>query len=520
MQVVLAVVLMVFFVVGGPGCRKQESGVASWLKTLEQCDYAESCADALKAVRALKGAQADSPAGIEARTVALKVGTCAFAYFPSAKRDFLGRAGLSEGAALGALRKDAAVLAGRDVVASGMDDASAVLDFLARPSCNGFDSISAIQDGGGPFSEPALMARMGTLAQMLASTDPRRAHLFGDVARSMLGCTLSRASSTSAVLVEARNVLYDLVNTCSSAKSSDRAFIGTCGEVKSMATQRSLALPLPDIGAGDLLSAMLPGANRGIGIAMTPPWAVVLTAGRLGIWDQPVLKPGDRKSVDVVVEPMMDLRKPHSVDDVFQAMRDAFEGREKVEWNGVEVAALVVDMSTSAKELFELLEGMLAESDAIPVLAASVRGKRAPTYIPLNYRLTRRMLLDLSGRRRAFAGESVLSAFMTPFSMKLSRGGEEVDADFGRDASREHDLRELYEAVKGMAGDGDPPSLRLILSPTVSTGLLVDVIQTLSVRIPDANLETAKHFKSAPVLRGAGGAYEFLLPVIVVRLEK
>lgn len=502
---------------GVAGCDKGTRSLEEWKAALSGCDYGDACIRATRAAREMGPDVGDTTLGLEVRALALKAGIHAMAAFPPGMDDFLDKTGMEGGKAYAALKADAKALSAAPEWASHTSGALSLLEFLATPSCEGFKTVSAVRVTGGFFADSAALVSMGALAQLFASAEPDMAHLFGKVARSLVGCTMTERASTAAVLVEARNRLMDHVDDCSRAKPADAALRSSCKEAAAMLESRSLALPLPDVGAGDLLGAMLPKSLRGVGVNMTPPWALVLTAGRLGVWDQSVMEPGSRKSESIIVSPLMDLRKPHVADSVFYMVREAFGARKVLQLGKVPVCALVVDRSTTIKELFEVLQSILAASDAIPLVATSAVGRPAPTFVPINFRVTRRIMLDPSGSRTFFGTGPVLEAGLSSFAITFDLEGQKRTAELGRAYSgRDRDLRAAYQAARELADQSPESSMHLVVRPTVPTDLLLEVLQALSIRIPEPNLETQRHFRSASPLRRSNGGYDYLIPVTVV----
>ncbi|NOZ01414.1 MAG: hypothetical protein GXP54_05935 [Deltaproteobacteria bacterium] len=498
-------------------CKTSQSNLEKWTKALGSCDYGETCRQAFEAVGHLEPALAESPEGIAARMQRLKVELGALASFPPGMDGFLDKAGLSGIKAFKDMKSEATALKTSAELAKDLDESLEIMDFLGAPDCDGFKSVQRIIKNGGAFADTASMVAVSALAQIFISIGPDTAHMYGEVARSLIGCTLAGRSSAASILVEARNLFYDQVEQCSTLKPVETAYRSTCDEARKLAKERALPLPFPDIGAGDLLGAMLPRSIRGAGISVTPPWALVLTAGRLGIWHQTILDAGVRKSAAVVVKPMIDLRKPHIGDDVFYAVRQAFKTRKDWEFNGTQMCPVIVDRSTTASELFEALDGLFSESKAIPMIATAVAGRVSPTFVPVNYRISRRTLVDSLGARAPFGKDAPIEATLSPFTVDLDRLGTSRHIEIGNDfRAKAPDLRAVYKAVLDLVKDHGSLPLRLKVGPTVPTGLLMRVIQTLALRVPPANLETARTFQAALPLRRPDGRFDQLISLFVL----
>ncbi|MBL6975217.1 MAG: hypothetical protein ISR64_05740 [Deltaproteobacteria bacterium] len=513
----ICVTVLAIGALGLAGCGKGTSSLDEWKTALVACDYGDACIRATRAVRSMTPDQGKTTGGYEVRALALKAGIQALAAFPPGMDGFLDKIGLDRGQAIAALKADAKALSAAPEWAGHTSGALSLLDFLASPSCEGFAAVEAVGTSGGFFSDSAALVGIGALAQLFASAEPVMAHMFGKVARSLVGCTLTDRASTGAVLVEARNRLLDRVDDCTRNRPADAAFRSSCKEAGALLESRSLALPMPDVGAGDLLGAMLPRSFRGVGVNLTPPWSLVLTAGRLGIWDQPVMGPGVRKSEATIVSPMMDLRKPHVSDSAFYVVREAIKARKVHKLGKVPICALVVDQSTTVKELFEVLEAILAASDAIPLVATTAVGRSVPTFVPINYRVTRRIMLDSTGARTQFGTKPAIEATLSSFVAGFDLGGQKRTAELGKAFSgQERDLRAAYRAAMELEAQNPGSSMHLVVRPAVPVELLLEFLQALAVRIPEPNLETARHFRSARPLRRSDGGFDYLIPVTVV----
>lgn len=513
----LFVALGIAMVTVAGGCVKKQDALEPVKSALVDCDYGESCIAALKDLGKLGKDLRDSTAGVEARMLSLRVRLHVEASFPHGMGDFWKKAKIDRGKAFADMRSEIKDVAGFSEWKKDLADATTILEFLSGPTCEGFKALEQVRKTGGYFADTAAMARMSALAQLLAAAEPRKAHVTGRLIRNLMGCLLADRASTDAVMVEARNMMYDLVEECTRNSPGDAAHVQSCDGARTLREERELLLPLPDVGAGDILGALLPKSIRGVGLTDTPPWALVLTAGRLGIWDQPILQPGSRQSGSATVTPLIDLRQPHLKDNVFYEISKALDSRKKFEVGKLPACAVIVDRSTTAVELFEVLEGLLTDSNAIPLIATSVVGSPVPRFIPFNFLLEERMLLTAIGGRVPFGEAASAEAVVTPFAVDIALMGRQESAELGRELSgRTPDLRGLYNAALKLVGQDRSRPLRLKVKPTVTTARLMDVLQVLSLRVPDTSLVSAERYRSARPMRNSRGGYDFLFTVTVV----
>lgn len=481
-------------------CRGRDPGVSRLLETLQKCDFGPVCASALSQVRALSPEVAESPGGAEVRRLALRVGLEAASAFPPLDSE-----------TFPAVSAEDLV---REAHATKDDEAGTVASLLARPSCGLLQDALSVYRAGGPYSEAALMAGMQVLAQTLAAITADRAFEFGLAARELVGCTMSDRASLGAVLVQTRALLHELAEQCRRSPPAQILAKSSCKAVQDLLLQRTLPLPWPDSGAGDLLYAMPPPSLRGIGLHRTPPFAVVLTAGRLGVYDQPVLSPSVLSSPETKVEWVLDLRSRHVPDDVFLAFKQIFESRKPVSLDEVQAVFFVVDRTTPAAELFEVLSALTATSDAVAAVALVIPGRPIPVFLPVNYQIEERILMDPLGRGRAFGREAAMLVRLTPFRAELMLRDRTEVVTFPR--GTQVDLRPVYRAAWSLIGDGGPVSAKVITDGPVPVGLLTSVIEVLSFRVPEAALESPGAFSSAVPVRDRDARPLPLCAVIVV----
>lgn len=467
-------------------CKGRDPGAARVLGALRDCDYGATCASALAQARSLPPDVAAGTDGVEVRRLALRVGLQAAAAFPP-----LDPAAFPP--------PSPADLAG-EAEALGDTDAGVVASLLARPSCKALQDALAVHESGGPLAQSALMASMHALAQVLAAITPDRASEFARAARDLIGCTVSDRATPAAVLVQTRQLLHDLATRCRRSPPSEAVAQSSCQAVQDLIARRPLPLPWPDAGAGDLLYTMPPVSLRATGLHHTPPFALVLAAGRLGVFDQPVLAPGVLASPETRVDWVLDLRGRHVPDDVVLALKRVLEARKPVALEEVEAVFLVVDRATPTSELFEVLLALTAVSDAVAAIAMTLPGRPDPVFLPVNYWIERRVLMDPLGRGRAFGRDPALVVRLAPFRAEVAYRNRTEVVEFP--GGNPVDLRPLYRAARSLIGEETSVSARVISDGPVPVGLLASVIEVLSFRVPDPALDSPGAFGSAAPLRG------------------
>jgi hypothetical protein len=499
------------------GCRGR-GALDEAIDALKDCDYGDACTRAAAAVRTLDPDAKESRSGLEARSSVLHAAMQAAAAFPMPREPFLKAIGLDSPDVASALGREAVALAGGQKPVPGAADAAEVAAFLRVPACEAMVRLGDIARAGGPFADTAVLARVTALAQVFAAIEPDRAGQFADMARETMGCTVSERTGSDALLLEARNTVYDLLGEC--AASKDAVSRASCDSARQVLDTRPLPLPFPDASSGDLFGAIVPPARRGLGLVTSPPWAAVLAAGRLSIVDQVSLLPGAKQLAQPDPEFLIDLRRHHRTEDVATSFHLSFETR-KPGGSPTPIAALVVDRAATCADLLEVLEAHMSESDAVTVLAVMGEGARRPAWLPLNYRLPSRILLDPSGSVVAFGDEAdAVRIHLSPIEVRFEAGTTERTVPISRtavDASTPWDLREAYAAAIELAG-GSPAGRSALLTadPAVPVGLLVAVIESISVRVAEGTRHSASSFATALPLRVKGGAISWLFRKVVL----
>jgi hypothetical protein len=487
---------------------------------LADCADSNACALAVSDLRSLDRERRDSADGLEARLRALRLGILALASYPEPARGFLDVAGLQPDRAAALMGEEARVIETMGSRGAGAADAQAILAVTREPSCERLYSLDAIRSAGGRFADAALMVQIGAVARLVGAIDAKRVHQFAETARYLLGCRLSTTIGDAEVILESRRRLGALLEHCPSGPNVNGMLLASCANALE-AISSDVPLPMPGLASGELGGALLP-VSRGYGIPFTPPWVLVLSAGRLLVLDQPVLKAGDEKIPEAQPAILLDLRNPHSVEDVRTAVYVARKDRPLVEFGDRTWMLLAADRSATYSDLMEVLESMLSESDALPALAVLPGRSGSPYFLPINYRFSTRMLLDPWGREHKFRNDSsALSLELSQFGLSIRSTG--IDSSVGLmsvdepTGTRRMDLRGVYKSMLEVVGVEGERSARLTASPTVSVGLLVAVIETMASRLESGALLSPAKFDSAGVARGAQAVPYFLVPGVVIR---
>jgi hypothetical protein len=513
-------VLSAATIIAIPDCRSTKDPLSELATRLETCDYSDACAQSVKGLESIPADLLGSGRGIRARLAALRIGIHALAGFPPGNGDFLRAAGIRPETAHGRLAAEARALDKADS-SSEAADAQEIVDFLGRPGCKGFLALDQIRDRRGRFEDSAFLAQFSVLAQILASATPEEAHETARLARDLVGCTLSDRASSAVVMMEMRNRLYDLVESCPDGEGMDAVIRTSCSEARKLAETRALSLPLPDPGYGDLGGATLPAGMRGLGRVFTPPWVIVLAAGRVALLEQTVVSPRFRQVPEQQIRPLLDLRTRHRPEDLVTELTMAFENRRHARFEGHAVAAVAVDRASTTRELLEVLDALLAVSDGIPFVAVMPPGGRTPVFLPINFRFQNRVLFDCLGVKRIPRQPSVpVQVTLDPFSLTVQVGSRVRTGEFtrfGQGSTARPDLRAAYQAAVEAIEGADGSQATLTVAPAVPAGLFVNLLEVLSSRVPPNAVGSPEQFENAVPLRRMDGMPEPLLPVVVVQ---
>jgi hypothetical protein len=128
----------------------------------------------------------------------------------------------------------------------------------------------------------------------------------------------------------------------------------------------------------------------------------------------------------------MDFRTRHGPQDVRLVVSRTLQDHAPLEVRGRKVIPLAVDRSETFQDLAEVLEALLAETDAVPALALLPEGGRSLSFLMLNWRFSERPLWDVWGGRRAFlAGPKAFSLALSPVYINLEGGDGRRESDGG-----------------------------------------------------------------------------------------
>ncbi len=500
-------------------CRSGGRDLAEIGATLDRCDDPAECGAAWARLATLAPERRDADSGVAVRLKALRAGVESLAELPEPNPAFLEAAGVDMSGLMAALSAEIKVLSSNAVA----QDAERVLDLLREPSCAHAEALDPVEAGDGPMARVAWLARLTVIGQLVSAVEAQRAEVFAAAARLQIGCRMSDRAQPEVVLVEARNLFYDRVAACPETPTAGP--VGrSCEVARTVMREKSLPLPLPDVSSGDFSGAVLP-SGHGTGLRLTPSWVLVLSAGRLSVLDQKVLAPGVRTAGETQIAELIDLRRPHRIDDLQLVVAETLKTRSLMAWaETVDILPLAVDQSAVFSDLAEILEAIVAETDAHPVVALLPPGYLNPMWLPLNYRMSFRPLLDPLGQVRVFAQAGPpLDLAMTPFSLTVQGGGHPKVAEFGRggdmEGMRRADLRSAWSLVADEVGEGDPASAHLSVASAVPAGLLFPMLDVLANRFSPHALSDPSAFLKARTRLGRGGQPQLMVPLVVIRSE-
>jgi len=507
------------------GCLRRDDALRRLNRQLADCSDRAACALAVKELRGLPQESRESADGAEARIRALRHCLVAVASWPEMDRAFLEGAGMTPERALGTLEEEARSLErlpGKGP-GSGARDVRTILEALREPRCDRIQALQALEQGAGRFSDVAWLAEAGLLAHLLGAIDPLQVQGFGDTARIWIGCTLPPDAEDAEVLVAARDRLGQAIGYCPRAAGSAPGIREVCDRLEQAFSRWELPLHWSGLSRGEVAGALLP-RTRGGGLSFSPPWVFVISAGRLLRAEAPVIPAGQTERVPEKKTTLLDFRTRHGVQDVRLVVSQTLKDHAPVEIRGRKLIPLAVDRSETFQDLAEVLEALLAETDAVPALALIPEGGRSLSFLMLNWRFSERPLWDVWGTRRAFlSGPKALSLSLSPFAMSLESGDGEREVELLPTEDGESrgllPLRAAYEAAVSLAGPEGERSGRLAVQGSVSVGLLVQVLEALAARVDRTALAHESLFASAPPLRDRGGPPQALLPALVLRLQ-
>lgn len=507
------------------GCPGRDDAPRRLNRALADCTERAACAAAVKELRGLTKEFRESAEGVEARIRAMRHSLVAVASWPEVDRAFLEGAGITPERALATLEEEARSLESLPVrgAADSLKDVRTILEVLREPRCERFQALQVLEQAAGRFSDVAWLAEAGLLAHLLGAIDPLQVQGFGETARIWLGCTLPPDAEDEEVLVAARDRLVQAIGNCPRAAGSAPGIREVCVRLEQAVARWALPLPWSGLSRGEVAGALLP-RSRGGGLAFSPPWVFVISAGRLLLAEAPAIPAGQAERVPEQKTTLLDFRSRHGIQDVRLVVSQTLKDHAPVEVRGRTLIPLAVDRSETFQDLSEVLEALLAETDAVPALALLPQGGRSLSFLLLNWRFSERPLWDVWGARRAFlGGPKALSLVLSPFALTLesAEGVREVEllpSDEGEGRGL-LPLRAAYQAALALAGPEAERSGRMAVQGSVSVGLLVQVLEALAAHVDASALAHESLFAAAPPLRERGGPPKALLPALVLRLQ-
>ena len=496
------------------GCGGGRPGVPGGWSALDSCDYGQEC------VAAVRKASAVSDPSPELTASVLRVRMHALMKFPPLEDAFLESIGLTHARGYETLEPAIEQLAAAEGGQTLASDARVVLNFLRNPSCSNFMALEAVQRGGGLFADSASIAGISSLTQILSAITPENSSYVAAAMRTLVGCDLSDRAAAGAVVVAAKNRLSELLEACPAKGRVDGVYSFMCAEGRKFLESKPLPLPITDGSSGETAGAF-PPQGRSIGMSLNPPWVMSLSAGRLMVFDQPVLTPDQMQVPDAIPETLIDLRDVHRPEDVKTAVHQAFKGRSAWMRSGDERSQfvfIVVDRSTTFEDLAELAGGLASESDAFPLVAVLPRGAASPVWRPLNFFIRTRPLFSPDGRASAWAppvdGKPVsghVEFELTPFSLNFGDRAVEIPRDSQGLAGGERDLRAVNALAVELVASGRPRAFGMKVSSAVTFDLLESVLEALAYRFPESAKASPSAFASASEIRKEIGRYDYLL---------
>jgi hypothetical protein len=470
-------------------CKKHEDSVS---KVLKNCDFKAECVSAFNDVLKDPNAFSETTADL-----AVKVGLSALTAFPPDST-------ILKSLGLYGDRTKLLTL----VEHLGKSRAKEILGYIEKPDCEGFSKMKSLMEGGGEYSEFALSVVVSRLAELLASLVPQYAHEAGEAGKIMVGCLGEDARDGVGALVKVRQLLKEALEECGEVENTQVR--RTCLSAQKLLLEKPLSLPLPEVVSGQVFSCVLPSSLREAGVVLTPPWVLVLSAGRIGLFKQQVLQ-GDAEFVQAKVKWFFDLRKPQALSSLALALKEEISSLSFYEIGGLQVYFVVADKDTTWKEFSSLLEAMLSVSDAVAMLGVA-HAKETLLFIPFNYRERGRRLLGYDGREVTFGEEKGLLFEIDPFSAILSLGQEGQRVEIGSEDQR--DLRGVYQKTMELTNNS-PVSCLFKPGEAVRLDLIVALQEAVSFKVSNDALSSHLAFAKAPALRGERGHLEPLCRVVV-----
>lgn len=508
----LVVALSVALVVAC-ACSRGGDTAGNGLAAIESCDYGPACAQAVQKA----GTIPDLSPEFKARLLHIRMN--ALIKFPEADSEFIESIGLKKDRGYLDLITEQEVLSRDAEAAAHAADARQILAFLQAPVCAGFMELEALQKGGGLFADSAAIARMSALMQLLSAVTPENSGTIALAVRQLVGCTLSERAELAAVMVSAKNLLIEILERCPVDPGADLVFKAVCAQGKDFVSKLSIPLPMSDSRSGEFAGALVPG-GRQMGMLLNPPWMLSLAAGRLMVVDQVVLAPEARQVPELAMVPLMDLRQTHRQDDIKTSIYQAMKTRKVWKKDADDRASfifLAVDKSTTFADLADVADAIMSETDAFLLLAIQSPGATHPVWRSVNFFIRTMPLFSPDGQMSSWAAVEGQPEFeLTPFSLiykgksvELVRGGKGLNAE-------DYDLRAVNKLAEDIVGNERPRAAAMKVSPAVTVGLMIGVLEAMSVRFDKDAHVSAGAFASSQGLRKSLGKYDVLLPWTVV----
>lgn len=481
------------------GFCKWHSKIEKLCEDLEGCRFDDKCAKAVEGITRLSEEERQSSKGIEARLLAIEN----IIYSKIVDQGFAKRAKIEDAIEWA---KNEYIGLKRDVAQSSeLEELEKVFAFLRIPTCETWMALLDLSQSNSRFRRLAEMVALSKVYEILKKHSPDEVHLAEMLARDMIGCTMSSLASPSAVMVEIRNIFYDLVDKCDESKGTS-----FCEEVKRFAKEMVLYFPIPNVQDGMLFNALLPKNVRGFGIEINGPWFLILSAGRLYLRNQGSLPPKIRQVIEPEMRQIFDLREPHTLDHILAVFRTHLKERRFLAINNMKIVGLIVDKNAPTKELFEVLEALTADTDAFFMIATHDERTTKPKFIPLNYKYAFRAL-DIEMRKITKAMKVLDISFHEDIVL-VSDGVKQRELPFrGQDLEF---LTMLYMVVKELKGEDQLMGV-LSVTPDISVGMMLDCIQILCCKVSPYVLGDVRNFLEATPSDMVD--FGFLLPIVVVK---
>ncbi len=504
----LAVAVIVLAGCGGGG-----SAILGGYSALNSCDYAEACVAAVQKASAV----AEPSPELMARLLHVRMNT--LMKFPPVDDAFLESIGLRRDEGYTGLAAALDRLAAAGDGAALATEARTVMNFLQNPSCENFLALEPVQKGGGMFADSASIAGISALTQILAAITPENTAYVASAMRTLVGCDLSDRAAAGVVVVAAKSRLVELLDACPGQPGGDAIYSFMCAESRKFLDSKSFALPITDGASGETAGAF-PPQGRQIGMPINPPWVLSLSAGRLSVFDQPVIAPDALQVPDNVPEVLIDLRDVHRPEDVKTAVHQAVKTRKLWMRPGDERSTfvfMVVDRTTTFSDFSEVVAGLMAETDAFPLVAVLPQGAASPVWRPLNFFMRTRPLFSPDGHTSAWETPNRTGApgnaefELTPFSLNFGDRIVEIPRQSAGLVGGGYDVRGVNRLAVELVDGGYPGAFAVKVSSAVTFDMLQTVLEALAYRFPEGAMASPAAFASSSEIRKAVGRYDYLL---------